>query len=302
MKKFGSFYIASLLLISSCALAAEKDPLSLRSDVNRKTIYIGDRIRYSVEAAASEKFEVKFPDFKDGKIGDFEIKDDGKSEKTSLFAKRTYSNWYSITAYAVGKHVIPEIAVRYRQKGKKDWLEKKTKPIEISVITILPQDRAVTDIKDIKGPLYFKEFNWTLLWIFLAVLCGIGAFILLRKRMIRTPPKLPHEIAIEELEAIKGAYLKGGDIKEYYVGVSDCVRRYVERVFAFKAPEMTTEEFLNSLKDSAKLNIGQKDLLKIFLNACDLVKFAKYAPTTAEAQDVFTSAVKFIEETMNVRI
>lgn len=294
--------IFALLLTCQFAMAAEKNAITVKADVDRKTIYIGDRIRYSIEAVAGKNIEVEFKKFADGNMGDFEIKDSGNSEKSAFFGKRIFRAWYSITSYSIGKRVIPEIAVRYRQKGKKDWADKKTRPIEISVISILPQDRVVTDIKDIKGPLYFKEPNWTLIWTVLAVVCGATVFFVFRRNMNRLPPKLPHESALEELEAIKGVYLKGGEVKEYYFGVSDCVRRYIERVFALKAPEMTTEEFLNSLRDSSRLNIGQKDLLKDFLNACDLVKFAKYAPTTAEAENVYTSAAKFIEETKNVRI
>jgi hypothetical protein len=78
------------------------------------------------------------------------------------------------------------------------------------------------------------------------------------------------------------------------------VRRDVERVFALKAPEMTTEEFLNSLGYSEALSIAHKELLRGFLNACDLVKFAKYAPTRDEAQNVYVTARGFVEETKDV--
>lgn len=295
-------FVLAFLVIATFAYAAEKEAVSVRAEVDRKTIYIGDRIRYSVEVVADKKVDVEFPKYADDRIGDFEIKDSGKSKRVSIFAKKIYSNWYSITAYSIGKHAIPEFAVKYRQKGKKDWNEKKTKPIEVSVVSILPQDQVISDIKDIKGPLYFKEVNWPLILAVVAVLFGVAAVIVYMRRASRLPPKLPHETALEELESIKGLYLKGGDVKEYYVGVSDCVRRYIERVFKLKAPEMTTEEFLNSLPGSASLNIGQKDLLKDFLKACDLVKFAKYAPTAAEAEGVYASAKKFIEETKDVHI
>jgi hypothetical protein len=115
------------------------------------------------------------------------------------------------------------------------------------------------------------------------------------------PIKLPHETALEELEAVRGNFMRNSDIKEYYAGISDCVRRYIGRLFKLKAPEMTTEEFLSSLRESAALSLvltlDQKDLLKDFLNACDLVKFAKYNPAKGEMEAIFLSAKKFIEET-----
>jgi len=39
-----------------------------------------------------------------------------------------------------------------------------------------------------------------------------------------------------------------------------------------------------------------------FLNACDLVKFAKYAPRKNETEAVFDGAKKFIEETKGISI
>ena len=111
------------------------------------------------------------------------------------------------------------------------------------------------------------------------------------------PVKLAHETAAEELEAIKGNFLKNSDAKEYYAGVSDCIRRYIERSFKARAPEMTTEEFLGFMRESTALSLDQKDLLKDFLNACDLVKFARYTPGKGEMDAVFVSAKKFIEDT-----
>jgi hypothetical protein len=300
---FGIYLVVLVLLgfgISSSAWAAAKDSISVRADVDRKTIYIGDRIRFTVEAVAGKDYSVEFPHFADNKIGDLEIKDSGQRERRLFFGKKVYDRWYSITSYAVGKHTISEVAVKFKPRRGKDLVEKKTKPIEISVVSIIPKDKIPSDIKDIKGPLAFKEINWLAVAIILAVLSAWPAFVMIRKRMRKMPPKLPHETALEELEAIRCGYAKGGQVKEYYVGVSDCIRRYIERVFGLKAPEMTTEEFLNSLKESAALNSEQKDLLKNFLKACDLVKFARYAPTAAEAESVYISAKKFVEETKAV--
>jgi hypothetical protein len=75
------------------------------------------------------------------------------------------------------------------------------------------------------------------------------------------------------------------------------VRRYIEEVFQLKASEMTTEEFLSSAKDSSRLPPEHKALLKEFLEACDLVKFAKHTPRDAEVEQIFLNAKYFIEET-----
>ena len=93
-----------------------------------------------------------------------------------------------------------------------------------------------------------------------------------------------------------------GLFKDYYSEISAIIRSYLEDRFALNAPEMTTEEFLNSLRDSGSLSTERKEPLKSFLNACDLVKFAKYLPPSSEVEAVFMTAKKFVEETKDVRV
>jgi len=71
----------------------------------------------------------------------------------------------------------------------------------------------------------------------------------------------------------------------------------MENRFKIHAPHMTTDEFLYYLGITGHLNETQKIALKEFLNSCDMVKFAKYAPTIKEALTNFDCAKKLIDET-----
>lgn len=88
-----------------------------------------------------------------------------------------------------------------------------------------------------------------------------------------------------------------GLFKEFFTRVADIARRYMENRFNVRAPHMSTEEFLYSLKISGHLNEDQKAALKEFLNSCDMVKFAQYAPTIKEAERNFDLARKLVEDT-----
>jgi hypothetical protein len=303
MKIIRSVFLVSILFFASAAAqgAETKEP-AVWASADRQSIFIGDRIRYQVEASADEGIEISFPKFADDKIGDFEIKDSGLKVKKTIFRKKITINWYDITVYSPGKYTIPRIDIKYKPKAAKAWTTVKTNSIDIAVGSLIPPS-GVKDIRDIKGPFRIFEINWLIVAIVLfALIMGAAVFIIYKKRRSAAPLRLPHETALEELEAAKAEYARGGDVKEYYAGISDCVRRYIERVFKLKAPEMTTEEFLNSLKESGGLSLNQKELLKDFLNACDLVKFAKYAPARGEIEAVLVTAQKFIEETKDVHI
>lgn len=285
-----------LMMLCASAYGAGPDP-SVQGSVNKSTILVGDRIKFSIDVKYRKGMEISAPVFKNDRIGDMEIKDSGRNTKEGLFGARENIYWYSITSYDLGKHTIPQVEIRYRGKGDKEWKGVKTKALAIEVVSIIPKDREFKDIKDVKGPFYYFEVNWILVALILFLIIIVAGIILYVRRRNAPPVKLPHETALEELEFMRGEFLRTSDVKEYFAGVSDCIRRYIERSFKLKAPEMTTEEFLGSLRESTTLTLDQKDLLKDFLNACDLVKFAKYTPARNEAESVYVSAKKFVDET-----
>ena len=53
--------------------------------------------------------------------------------------------------------------------------------------------------------------------------------------------------------------------------LSDVVRTYLENRFDMRAPELTTEEFLESVSDSPDLTRDHQTLLRQFLRQADLV-------------------------------
>lgn len=163
----------------------------------------------------------------------------------------------------------------------------------------------MNDIKDVKPPVDLPDLWW--LWWILLILIAVAAGVFFFFRIKRSPqaPILP---AVPELPAWEKAYLQlealrlenlldKGLFKEFFTRVSDISRHYMENRFNIRAPHMSTEEFLYYLGISGHLNDTQKSALKEFLNSCDMVKFAKYAPTTTEALNNFNRARELIDET-----
>lgn len=88
-----------------------------------------------------------------------------------------------------------------------------------------------------------------------------------------------------------------GQAKLFYLRVSAILRHYIEDRFGLRAPERTTEEFLNDLRDAQSLLPRQKELLKRFLEHCDMVKFAEHQPSREEVDDTLNTCAQFIAET-----
>jgi hypothetical protein len=107
----------------------------------------------------------------------------------------------------------------------------------------------------------------------------------------------PHRRAKERL---RGATELLSDPYAFCSLVSDVTRVYLEERFNLHAPDRTTEEFLDELRNSSRLNDEHKALFENFLMKCDLVKFAREEPTEPELRGLLDAALRLIDETREV--
>jgi hypothetical protein len=157
------------------------------------------------------------------------------------------------------------------------------------------------DIRDIKSPVAIPN-PWLWVWVALGALALAAAVYALirhwrKSRVAVRPPAIvipPHVRARNKLREALGLI---GKPKPFCTLVSDTLRVYLEERFSFRAPDRTTEEFLDELQSSALLALAQKQTLGDFLMRCDLVKFARYEPGEPELRDLLDAALRLVEET-----
>ena len=211
------------------------------------------------------------------------------------------ARWYRLAGYSAGTHTIPEAVVKY-QAGDGATQETRTQAVTITVKSLLPRDWEHQDIREVK-PLIPARSAW---WWLLGGLAGIGGVVGVwlwrRQRTLAEapsiPPTPPHESAFEALSKLRQEDLPSRNrYEEYYVRLSGIVRAYIEARFRLKAPEMTTEEFLQVTSNAQALSASHRRLLQEFLERCDLVKFARYEPSRHEADEAFEAALRFIQDT-----
>lgn len=155
-------------------------------------------------------------------------------------------------------------------------------------------------LRDIKPPVEIPS-GWAWVgWIVGSLALAVLAYWAWRswrkkKKELAAVPPVPAHVRAKQRLAEALAII--GQPKEFCIMVSDTLRWYLEERFDFHAPERTTEEFLNELRDTDLLTRDQKDSLVEFLNRCDLVKFARYEPGEPELRDLHAAAVRLVEET-----
>jgi hypothetical protein len=159
------------------------------------------------------------------------------------------------------------------------------------------------DIHAIKPPVEIPSGYWWLLWAAIAAAAVWGLWMLWKRwRRQKLAPKPtavipPHRKAKDRLRSAEELL---SDPYRFCSLVSDVVRVYLEERFNLHAPERTTEEFLNEMRNSTALHPDHKQLLEDFLTQCDLVKFARHEPSQEELRALLESALRLIDETAPV--
>lgn len=283
-------------------------PVKITAAADKTKVTIGDPITYTVKATYESGYsvEIKKPG---SNLGEFEIKDYTKNPPVKLQDggfEETFE--FVIAVYDTGSYDIPPTTVTYwKTEEEKDDLE--TDKITVEVVSV--QGENAKDIQDIKAPLDVRPNFLKYILPALGILALAGAAItglaLLIKRKkdstgegfilpVRRDP--PHVVALKKLSEIEAAGLpQKGEIKLYYIEISETVRQYVGERFKVVTMEKTTDEILRDMR-SKNVAGEHMDMMSAFLFDSDMVKFAKYRPGVTACKDDMTRARKIVEATM----
>ena len=299
MRRLVLICFVTLLLGVPVAFAGESRA-SAEASVDRSEVLVGDPIQYTVTVKRPPGVTVEWPSL-GGAGGDVTVEASGAEAPHTDAGMTIEARWYRLASYSAGTHTIPEAVVKLKASDGAIQ-EERTSAVTITVKSLLPSDWAHQDIRAVK-PLIPLRSTW---WWLLGGLAVIGGVIgvwwwsLHRKRaeVPSAPLPPPHEIACKALSKLRQEDLPSRNrYEEYYVRLSGIVRAYIEARFGLKAPEMTTEEFLQVTSNAQALSFSHRRLLQEFLERCDLVKFARYEPSRHEADEAFEAAHRFIQDT-----
>jgi hypothetical protein len=289
---------------------AEPVPIQVQTLVEPKTVTIGTPFRYTIRATADKDVEVAIPQLP-VQIGEFEVTDFGSVPPREVNGRMVSERWYTLLTYKPGDGVVPGPSVQYRVPGGEQ--QSVAAPDALVIVQSLLDRPGATpladvskiDVHDIKGPVAVPHDYRPLLWLAAAIV-GLVVLVAVLYRLINRrraatalPPRPAHEVALEALAKLHAARLvEAGRHEDFYVRLSDIVRTYLEARFHLRAPEMTTEEFLQVAQRDPQLTPAQRSLLGHFLAEADLVKFARYVPAGQDAERAYNAAREFVQSTL----
>ncbi|MBA3465330.1 MAG: hypothetical protein H0T46_35690 [Deltaproteobacteria bacterium] len=275
---------------------------------------LGDAIhvRLEIEAPAGVSIDAPFQEAGDQRLGRFRVVGFTRDTERLPGGGQVQKQTYTLEAPASGRHRIPPLRLemidaRATTAGSAD--AKKAQelltdevPLEIAPV---PAEQATAELKPAQGELD-PDVGGTSLVLILGIgggilMLGSGsalAFRAFRARRRIEQQRSAYEEAVLELRALEDKGPPGEDTADaWFVRLSSIVRRYLESRYEIRAPELTTEEFLNVAISRPELTEEHRGLLTQFLERCDRVKFAGYRPDSEESLATLAAARGFVEDT-----
>jgi len=286
-----------------------KGPVEATVRLEPRQPRIGDPISLTLKVTAEKEVELIMPEF--GQVMErFTIIDFVKNEKIDDQGRTVSSHRYELQAPRSGKQIIPPILVEFvdHRKGSKpapegfDSYELLTERLSFEVQSVLPSDVQV-ELNPPLGELSLLASSraWVWAWVVGLLLLSAVAFwgwrVWLASRQ-KARRRSAYEIAMGRLtELVTRSRNDPKQVDAFFVELSAIVRWYLENRFELRAPELTTEEFLESMSRSPDLSREHQAMLREFLRRADLVKFANFVPSEQDTDESVTATRRFLEET-----
>jgi hypothetical protein len=297
----------SVLFLAFFALpCVAQDRAFVRGYIDLDVVALGDRLTLTVEVEHSPEQTVAWPALVDS-LGSFEVLGVAEGEPVVADGRQISTHHYALTSFELGELEIPGLELAVADSGTSEPQLLSTEPIAVLVESVGLDEGG--DIRTVKAPLELPR-NWLLLIPWMLLICGLAAlgYWLYRRYRARervpelgtaptVPVRPPHEVAYEALDRLEAKNLpETGEIKQYFIEVSEIIRIYLEGRYPIDALEMTSFEVLSALKHVG-LEPEVYDLFPPFLNRSDLVKFAKLRPGLEACKEILIMARLLVDET-----
>lgn len=280
----------------------------------RDSILIADQLEYGFQLdSISEGTPLALQDFSKASNDTLTLVRNWQIDTLKVFRKsrKEKSRLYNLKASIVlapfeeGHYVLPPLGV------VKDGDTLVFEPLEIDVTTI-QIDTATFEMHDIKGqmkvPLTREE---VLPWVGLAVLLLALGYLLyryLRARAARRGGAEEHRdpayiVALRELDKFRSdKYWAPEKQKAFYSGITDTLKEYIGDRYGVDAPEMTTAELFDSLKNEKSITPELYNDTRDLFERADFVKFAKHTASEEENAAALPVAVRFVTSTYQTEL
>lgn len=291
--------LAAVLLLAGPTGAQENLPVEATIIVPAGELTVGDPIELTISVNHPAGYQIIMPDL-DEKWGEFVVMSQSATATVAnADGMETTTQIVDVRLFNPGTFDTVPLSLTVTD-GTGQLAEVIAPPATVNIASVLVEGDS--ELRDIKPQ---AELPFVTLWPWLVAgamgALAIAAFVWFRRRkrlaVEMADPRLPYEVALDELARIEGLGLPAsGRFKEHYTLVSDCTRLYIEKSYGFPVLERTTGEIQANLKNTAVRSDVARHFIAL-LDESDLVKFSKFKPDVASANRLLADARWMVEET-----
>lgn len=302
--------LLTICLMTATLASATAQGVSVTAEVPDKNVQVGKPFTLDLSMKVPYGYFVEWSDFASDTLSEqVDILRRGEVVRTAdADSNIIVQQQLTLMTFDTGYVTVPGVGLTYA-KSVEDKLRMKayTDPVRLYVTTIaVDTTQAYRPLMPpIERPVTMKEvFPW-LLGLLLAVIAGFVLRFFLKRRKpkvdengnpVTGPVIPPYDKAIDDLATLRQQKLwQAGKVKEYYSGLSDIAREYIEGQFDINAVEMTTDDILRDVK-ALRFNEQLYRKLQGTMMVADLVKFAKYQATSLENDQAMNDMTEFVNE------
>lgn len=271
-------------------------PVKVVVEVWPKAPNLGDPIHLRVSAETQDGIAIDLP-FQEDALGRFSVTGYSRTDKR-VADRRVQQADYELAAPSSGRHRIPPLRLELAE-GKEILTDEV--PLVIGTVSVARTDAEVSAPHDALPEVVGATPIWV--WILagagaLGGLFAVGAWWRGRGRRAHQVRITAYDAALRRLLALEASGPpEQGSADAWFVELSGIVRNYLEGRYEIRAPELTTEEFIQAAARSPELADAHRQLLSQFMDRCDRVKFAGYRPESEESLATLQAARGFLEDT-----
>ena len=284
-----------------------KGPALLNQLQKRDSILVADQVEYGFELKDVKAGTVfGLPDYSKTGSEDLVLVKDWQLDTTKIYLRTmTYDLKGTVTLafFQEGEYQLNPVVIARKMGEQVDTLVFTGVKLEVKTI---PVDTTTFVPHDIKGQIrYPVTFSELLPWIggglLLAGLVAALVWWLSKRRKEKEAEKIKepaHITALRNLDKYRGEKFWAPEKqKGFYSGVTDTLKTYMTARFGVDAPEMTTAEVFDTLKNEKDITPEVYENTKELFETADFVKFAKHAAPDDYNAKVVPTAVRFVTDT-----
>lgn len=327
MVRTAAYAAALVAVLSAPAMAVELTPQVLETKfrgahisvtADRSVTSIVDPVQVSIAVETEVGLAVALPSG-ESVMGPFRLiseRDEGPFWVGQ--GRQRWERHYTLRARAAGEQQLPSLPVMVQDQNdfiptcvRKDRCRSaqitesstmrrlRTRPLTVSVTSVLPGDAVVTRPQgvapplDLPRPATLSPLGQMLVLAGAVVVVALALALLLRRKRAETRRQLAqrhaHDLALAALDRLAG--LDAARVNEFHARLSAILRTYLNGRFGLPAAKRTTEEILAAAETPPSDDLGPA------LGQCDRVKFGRSRPAEFDMRARLHAAVAFVEET-----